>query len=196
MVGEPVVGERLVVVALKDEAAHLPPETRVLLIGLGKTHAATAVAKALAAGGISEVVNLGTAGALRPGLTGIFEPSVVVNHDLSADVVRSLGHDPQEVLELAGGDGTVLATGDVFVTDPVVRDGLAERAHLVDMEGYAIAWACRSFGVPCRLVKHVSDAADESALDWNQAVDGSARALAEWLRAHPDEPVESQTRPD
>ena len=69
------------------------------------------------------VVNIGTAGALRPGLAGLFEPGVVLNHDLSADVVRALGYDPRERLEVGESD-VVLATGDVFVSDPVVRDGI------------------------------------------------------------------------
>jgi nucleoside phosphorylase len=168
----------LVVAALAPEAAYVPDDVDLLVIGLGKTHAATSVARALARGDVGQVVNIGTAGALRPGLSGTFEPSVVVNHDINADVVRSLGYDPQERLELPGGDGTVLATGDTFVTDPAVRDRLALGAHLVDMEGYAVAWACREFGVPVRLVKHVSDNADESALQWDQVVDAAARALA------------------
>ena len=75
----------------------------------------------------------------------------------------------------------MLATGDVFVTDPLVRTRLAGVASLVDMEGYAVAYACRQFGVPVRLVKHVSDNADEGALDWPAMVDASARVLGEWL---------------
>ncbi len=78
----------------------------------------------------------------------------------------------------------MLASGDLFVTDPVVRDRLKVVAHLVDMEGYAVAYACRRFGVPLRLVKHVSDHADESALDWPAQVDASARALGEWLEEY------------
>jgi nucleoside phosphorylase len=87
-------------------------------------------------------------------------------------------------LTLQQGDSTVLASGDVFVTDPVVRDALAARAHLVDMEGYAVAFACARLGVPVRLIKHVSDAADESALEWPALVDRSARVLGEWLVHH------------
>ena len=49
----------------------------------------------------------------------------------------------------------VLATGDTFVTDVAVRDQLARDAHLVDMEGFAIAYAAASFGASVRLVKHV-----------------------------------------
>lgn len=173
----------LVVSATTAEAAHVPPDLPLVITGMGKTAAATATARALAAyddlSGLT-VVNIGTAGALRPGLTGLFEPGSVLNHDLSADVVRALGHDPQERLEV-GESEVVLATGDVFVSDPVVRDALAERAHLVDMEGYAVAYAAQQAGVPVRLVKHVSDAADESALDWPSVVAASAVVLGEWL---------------
>ena len=175
----------LVVSATAAEAAHVPPDLPLVVTGLGKVAAATATARALAAyddlAGLT-VVNIGTAGALRPGLAGLFEPGTVLNHDLSADVIRSLGYDPQERLDV-GESEVVLATGDVFVSDPAVRDALAERAHLVDMEGYAVAYACRELGVPVRLVKHVSDAADESALDWPTMVEASARVLGEWLRA-------------
>lgn len=173
----------LVVSATTAEAAHVPPDLPLVITGMGKTAAATATARALAAyddlSGLT-VVNIGTAGALRPGLTGLFEPGSVLNHDLSADVVRALGHDPQERLEV-GESEVVLATGDLFVSDPVVRDALAERAHLVDMEGYAVAYAAQQAGVPVRLVKHVSDAADESALDWPTLVAASAVVLGEWL---------------
>ena len=176
----------LVVAATAAEAAHVPADLPLVITGMGKTAAAAATARALAAyedtAGLT-VLNIGTAGALRPGLAGLFEPGVVLNHDISADLIRALGHDPQERLEI-GPSEVVLATGDVFVTDPVVRDALAERAHLVDMEGYAVAWAAREAGVPVRLVKHVSDSADESALDWPSLVEASAVALGEWLRVN------------
>lgn len=174
----------LVVAATVAEAAHVPADLPLVITGMGKTAAAAATARALASyaetGGLT-VINIGTAGALRPGLSGLFEPGVVLNHDLSADVIRSLGYDPQERLDV-GPSEVVLATGDAFISNPVVRDALAERAHLVDMEGYAVAWAAREAGVPVRLVKHVSDAADESALDWPSLVEASAVALGEWLQ--------------
>jgi nucleoside phosphorylase len=49
------------------------------------------------------------------------------------------------------------------------------------MEGYGVAYACRRLGVPVRLVKHVSDSADESANDWPSLVAASAVVLGEWL---------------
>lgn len=175
----------LVVAATRAEAAHLPDDVEVVLTGLGKTAAAVATTRALAGRDLDglTVVNLGTAGALREGLEGLHEVGVVLNHDMNAEAIRALGYDPHERLRV-GASEVVLASGDLFVTDPRVRASLAARAHLVDMEGYAVAYACQAFGVPVRLVKHVSDNADGSAMDWPSVVDASARVLAAWLDGH------------
>jgi nucleoside phosphorylase len=177
------VSRFLVVAATRAEAAYVPAGVEVVLTGMGKTHAALETARALALRDISglTVLNVGTAGALRDGLAGLFVPGTVLNHDLSAEALRALGADPEDVLEVPGGDGSVLASGDVFVTDPVLRAALAQRAHLVDMEGYAVALACSRFGVPAELVKHVSDNADETAVAWPSLVEASARVLGAWV---------------
>jgi len=176
----------LVVSATPEEALYVPERMKVLITGVGKVFAASAVARALAEDpSITAVVNIGSAGALHDHLEGLHEITAVWNHDLSADALRGFGYDPREWLALPGAEKGVaplrLATGDLFVSDPNVRARLAEQADLVDMEGYAIAWACRQADVPVRLVKHVSDKADEGALDWPTLVDLSARALADWL---------------
>lgn len=175
----------MVVSAIRAEAKYVPEGVPVVVTGVGKTAAAVAVAKALGERDTTDLVvlNLGTTGALRDGLAGLYLPSEVINHDINAEAVRAIGLDPQESLAIDGGDGTVLASGDVFVTDPVVKARLAERAHLVDMEGYGVVFACRQFGVPVRLVKHVSDSADEAAMDWPALVDASAKVLGEWVRS-------------
>ena len=174
----------LVVSATRAEAAHVPPGVPVIITGIGKTAAATVVTRALLESDREDLVvlNIGTAGALRPGREGLFLPGRVTNHDISADALRSLGYDPRDELVLAGGDDTVLASGDTFVTDPLVRDRLAATADLVDMEGYAVTFACQALGVPVRLIKHVSDSADEGAMDWPELVDASAQVLGEFLK--------------
>lgn len=174
----------LVVAATRAEAAYVPDGVEVVVTGLGKTAAAVGTTRALSGRDLDglTVVNLGTAGALRDGLEGLHEVGTVLNHDMNADAVRALGYDPRERLTV-GTSEVVLASGDVFVTDPQLRDVLARQAHLVDMEGYAVAYACQAFGVPVRLVKHVSDNADAAAMDWPTLVDRSARALGEWLRS-------------
>jgi nucleoside phosphorylase len=172
----------LVVVATGAEATHVPAGMRTVVTGLGKTAAAVATTRAILQYRPSRVVNVGSAGALRDGLSGLFEVGTVVNHDMNADAIRALGYDPRDVLTV-GESKVVLASGDLFVTDPAVRARLAERAHLVDMEGYAVAFAAAELGVPVTLVKHVSDNADESALDWAAVVSVSARALGAWLES-------------
>lgn len=174
----------LVVSATKAEAAHVPSGLKVVITGIGKVASASAVSRVLAADKtIRQVVNIGSCGALREGHTGIYEVGTVLNHDLSSAAIRALGYDVEDALEVGESD-IVCATGDVFVTDTVVRAELAQRAHLVDMEAFAVAWASREAGVPASIVKHVSDNADETALDWAKVVDRSARDLGAWLTAN------------
>lgn len=171
----------LVVSATHAEAAHVPPGTDLLITGIGKVRAAAAVARRLAVGDYGRVVNIGTSGALRDGYRGLYTPSRVLEHDISAAELAAMGYHQRDEWDVPGGDGTVLATGDMFVTEPAHRERLARRAELVDMEGAAIVQVCEEFAVPVRLVKVVSDDADDSAYDWPSVIDAAARELGEWL---------------
>ncbi|MFT3714497.1 MAG: nucleosidase [Gordonia sp. (in: high G+C Gram-positive bacteria)] len=173
----------LVVSATEAEAAHVPEGTDLLVSGIGKVRAATALSRCLAAapGRYRRVINIGTAGALHPHHAGLFVPSRVMEHDISAAELTALGYPIRDSWDVPGGDGSVLATGDTFVNDTVTRERLARRADLVDMEGAALAHVSSEFGVPFRLVKVVSDHADDSAMDWPAAIDAAARRLGAWL---------------
>lgn len=176
----------LLVVAVEHEAVHLPTDLPLLITGVGKVNAALQVSLALAdpARRPDLVVNVGTAGALHPGMVGTHLVGSVHQHDLSSRVLEQLtGNRYGDPIRL--GDGPALATGDVFVTDPVVRDALARNADLVDMEGYAVAAACRLAGVPVQLVKHVSDSADDAAhTSWLDSVHHASAELLRWLDEH------------
>lgn len=178
-----MVATPLIVVALEEEAAHLDGRYPILVTGVGKVAAAIAVTRALSQGPPpSEIINLGTAGALRAGFVGTHEIRRVIQHDFASAAIEALTGREFGAPLMLGQDGLVLATGDVFVSDPVVRDLLAQRADLVDMEGYAVASAAAAFGVPVRIIKHVSDQADGGALkSWQATVDECARALAKFL---------------
>ncbi|MFE2110219.1 nucleosidase [Kitasatospora sp. NPDC059463] len=174
----------LLVVAVREEAAHLGDHLPVLLTGIGKVNAAAALATVLAGGPHpSEVVNLGTAGALRPGWEGTHTVTQVIQHDLDTPTLQALtGRVYGAPLVVGKGDGPVLATGDLFVSDAAARDRLAGHADLVDMEGYAVATVAHRAGLPVRLVKHVSDeAGDGAGHTWRESVDDCARHLADWL---------------
>lgn len=173
----------LVVSATAAEAAHVPDGAKVLITGLGKVAAAISLTRVLAAEPerYRRVINIGTAGGLKLHHAGLFVPSVVIEHDLSAAELAALGYPVRASWEVPGGDGTVLATGDRFINHAGERNLLAERADLVDMEGVALVRVCAEFGVPLRLVKAVSDYADDDAMDWPSAVDAAARDLGAWL---------------
>lgn len=176
----------LLVVALEEEAAHLHvSELPVLVTGIGKVNAAVAVTSVLGQSSPSRVVNLGTAGALREGISGTHVIRRVVQHDLDDDGIFALtGLHFATPIDLAA-EGSTLATGDAFVSDDAHRALLAQRADLVDMEGYAVAAAAIAAGVPVTLVKEVSDTASDGAgATWRQAVDACAERLGAWVHAN------------
>ncbi len=202
LIGTVDAASPLIVVALEQEARHFVTDFPVLVTGVGKVRAALAVAYALGGGARPrELVNVGTAGGLHPGMEGTHEIATVFQHDfddpalhavtgrhdgppLGLSVARAVTPDPhQRMPTVPGGPAQpVLATGDSFVAGGPLRDRLAAVADLVDMEGYAVAAAGAVLGVPTRLVKHVSDPADESAGDtWVDSVDACGRVLAQWV---------------
>ncbi|MGW1944689.1 nucleosidase [Streptomyces sp. NPDC001940] len=183
LIGEITAGRPLLVLAVKEEAQFLDTDLPVLLTGMGKVNAATALATVLARGPRpSGIVNLGTAGALRPGWTGTHVIGSVIQHDLDNVVLASLtGEVYGAPIDLPDHGGPVLATGDSFISDEAARARLAAHAPLVDMEGYALASAAQQAGVPLRIVKHVSDeAGDGAARTWRETVADCARVLADW----------------
>ncbi|WP_327576728.1 MULTISPECIES: nucleosidase [unclassified Streptomyces] len=183
LIGEITAGRPLLVLAVKEEAQFLDTDLPVLLTGMGKVNAATALATVLARGPHpSGIVNLGTAGALRPGWTGTHVIGSVIQHDLDNAVLASLtGEIYGAPIDLPDHGGPVLATGDSFISDEEARTRLAAHAPLVDMEGYALASAAQQAGVPLRIVKHVSDeAGDGAARTWRETVADCARVLADW----------------
>lgn len=178
----------LIVVALEEEADALEVSLPVLITGPGKVNAAAAVAHAVSSARPASVINLGTAGGLHDGLNGVHEIHTVMQHDFDAAAFHALVQreygEPIELVADTGANRVVLATGDTFITDTGVRTALSRHAHLVDMEGYAVAWAARNAGVPVRLIKLVSDDAGDDALrTWTQTVGEHAKALAAWVAA-------------
>lgn len=177
----------LLVVALEEEAVHLHVhELPILVTGVGKVNAAIAVSTILGTHRPSSIVNLGTAGALRDGVTGTHVISTVIQHDLNDAAIYDLvGIHFGAPMEFEAGDGTVLATGDRFISKPEVRERLAKDAHLVDMEGYAVARAAQWAGIPVTLVKEVSDqAGEQAAKSWSETLDECSASLGAWVHAH------------
>ncbi|MCX6390208.1 MAG: nucleosidase [Solirubrobacterales bacterium] len=181
LIGTVTSDRPLLVVAVHEEAEQMGGlGLPILVTGAGKVNATGATAALLADQRPSEVVNLGTAGALVDGCEGIHVVGGVIQHDFdNAALFELTGRSFSEPITF--GDGLTLATGDVFLSDSELRAKLAERAQLVDMEGFGIALAARRVDVPVRLVKYVSDSADESAFkSWVESISYCAAALAAW----------------
>ncbi len=174
----------LLVVALEEEAVHLHvSELPVQVTGAGKVNAAVAVATILGQSSPSEVINLGTAGALRPDLVGTHVIRRLTQHDLDDEALFELvGLHFGPAIDL-GGAGLTLTTGDAFIADPTARGLLAQHADLVDMEAYAVARAAAAADIPVRVVKRISDEAGTGAAkNWKDSVDECAEHLGAWVR--------------
>lgn len=59
----------------------------------------------------------------------------------------------------------IVVTGDMFVASSIKSKELRDKynADAVEMEGGAVAQVCWQYGVPCLIIRSLSDAADENA---------------------------------
>lgn len=98
-----------------------------------------------------------------------------LERDIPADVRARFGITRPAVVV-----GTV-ASGDQFMADPAriaeLREAIPD-LQCVEMEGAAVAQVCFEHGVPCIVMRVISDRADESAgFDFTQFINGIASRL-------------------
>lgn len=206
-------GEKLLVFAHHDEATAFA-EVPHLITGIGKVNAAVLLSRALAAGEVSEVIVLGTAGMLDDtlDLETVYQVSSAVQHDFEfVSPTIQLGEKGHLALhkgslasadleDIPGATGptrvveerqsqiptATIATGDVFLTDDADRERIGGEAALVDMETYAYARACVAFHVPLRVFKVPSDRADGETTHetWDTTVARKSQQLLEFAQEH------------
>ena len=137
------------------------PRGVIIIGGMGKDAAARAVAHMVTDLEVTRVINVGICGALSA--------------EIPVGEIRAVTRVSDGDQILAGADGPAVSfccegwpglssSRLVTVHQPVFesdrRKTLAQQAELVDMEGLAAAEACAKYGVPCCLLKGVSDLAD------------------------------------
>ena len=134
----------------------LPPGVRIFVSGMGPDAARRTTEEAIRQGA-ERVLNAGVCAALSPEIPrgSVFRIERVANEDDERAI--DLPVEPGNPLPLAR-----LASVERPLFEPARRERLAQRADLVEMEGFAIADVCRRNDVPCILVKGVTDFADES----------------------------------
>ncbi len=160
----------LLIVALEDELPRdLAAGWTLVYTGVGKVNATITLCNAIATHQPKYVVNYGSAGALRPGLTGLCRVTRFLQRDMDVRALGfALGQTPFENNSeiLAGTGGLSCGTGDQFVSAPpeLISD-------LVDMEAYALAKTCQQKAIDFHCFKFISDNADgDAAHDWSQQV--------------------------
>lgn len=183
---------RVFVIAMECEAAsvrpHLKEDDRLIVSGIGKVNAAAATQRAISEFGATRVINAGLAGGFGAGMAPgeVYEVTAAVEYDfdlakLNGTAVGTLDEydSPYLPVESTGlFPGAVLATGDRFNDSEsdyaLIRDEL--KATLRDMEGAAIAHVCRKNGVPCRMIKCITNVAGNGAMT-GQYESNRARSL-------------------
>ena len=154
---------KLFVAALKEETVGL---NYFHHIGVGKVNATYNLTKLIQEHKPSEVINYGTAGAIKKGLSGIVEVTKFYQRDMDVRGLLDLklGETPfddiNEIINL--NEGYSCGSGDNFVNKQIEME-----IDLVDMEAYALAKVCKLESIKFRCFKYISDNADDGAsIDW------------------------------
>jgi adenosylhomocysteine nucleosidase len=150
---------KLFVAALKEETVGLNYFHHV---GVGKINATYNLLKLIHKYKPLEVINYGTAGAIKKRLSGIVECTKFYQRDMDARGLLDLklGQTPFDSIHeiINSKDGFSCGSGDSFVKKQIEMD-----VDLVDMEAYALAKVCKIEGIDFRCFKFISDNADGDA---------------------------------
>ncbi len=168
-------------------------EAAVLAVcGPGKVNAALCTQQMIFAWNPDWVLNIGVAGAADPSLHigDLVVGTAAVQHDMDTSPMGDpIGYVSKVGLVEFPCDGKlrarltaaaravpgvrvtegIIATGDQFVNQPERTAWIRETFHAaaVEMEGAAVAHACFSLGIPCGILRSISDGAnDDSGMDF------------------------------
>ena len=156
---------KLFVAALKEET---PGLNFFHYIGVGKINATYNLLKLINKFNPDEIVNYGSAGAIKKGLSGIVECTKFYQRDMDARglLELKLGETPFDTINeiIISEKGFSCGTGDSFVKNKIEID-----IDIVDMEAYALAKVCKLENIKFKCFKYISDNADENASnDWTE----------------------------
>ena len=150
---------KLFVAALKEETVGLDYFYHT---GVGKINATYNLIKLIHKHKPTEVINYGTAGAIKKGLSGIVECTKFYQRDMDVRGLLDLklGETPFDNLNgiINSEDGYSCGSGDSFVNKQIEM-----QVDIVDMEAYALAKVCKLEGIKFRCLKYISDNANSDA---------------------------------
>ena len=173
------VGNRRILYVMAADAEygpHLRARIAPLMCGVGPVEAAIQVTRALANDRPDCLVSLGSAGSRMLEQAEVYQVASVSYRDMDASALGfEKGRTPfldlpaeLPLVTVAGGPPTVRLSTGANIVSGAAYDGID--ADMVDMETFAIARACMTFGVPLIGLRGVSDgAADLHHFDdWTQ----------------------------
>ena len=156
----------------------------VCCAGMGKANAASTVQVLITKYGAEKIIFSGIAGNMtsKIGIGDVCVGETVVYHDAQNDMIAQSAPftaeyhgDPALVkaaLDACNACGVKaiagkIATGDLFVGDAVIKKAIEDKCQpdCVEMEGAAVSQVAARNGVPCVILRAMSDNADESGYE-------------------------------
>ena len=138
----------------------------VCCAGMGKANAASTVQVLCTKYGIDKLIFSGIAGNMtsKIGIGDVCVGETVVYHGDPALVQAALDACTACGVKAIAGK---IATGDTFVGDAETKKAIEEKCHpdCVEMEGAAVSQIAGRNGVPCVILRAMSDNADESGYE-------------------------------
>ena len=180
---------KLLVAAMAPELSAFPTAIDgydIVVTGPGKLNATAGLTEALVRGDYDEILVLGTSGTVDESITGTHDVAAAVQHDVW-DGEKIIGNHLADSIPTrveTGREGLVVATGDHFVDTAEGAQRVRDLgATFIDMETYAYIWVAQRFGVPIRVVRIVSDGAEEDAFTtWDEVVADCSAKLWNWFQ--------------
>ena len=152
--------------------------------GMGKANAASTAQVLITRYGVQALIFAGIAGNMSPeiGVGDVVVGKTVFYHDAELDMLaqsapftKEYAGDPalvQAAMDACAAEGVQaiagrIATGDRFVGDSATKAAIAAACHpdCVEMEGAAVSQVAGRNGVPCVILRTMSDNADESGYE-------------------------------
>lgn len=170
-----------VLIAVPGEFAH--PDANICYFGVGKVNAAIAAQHIIDTENPKLIVSMGTAGSVEFEYAQIVNPTGWVQRDMNLTELLAPKYvvpmtDDAPILRYGNRDekysDAVCGSGDTFV-----RTIERELWNCVEMEGYAIAYACKRAGVPFVSYKFISDGKSGNTADheWSETLNSAKMAL-------------------
>ncbi|QZT38965.1 hypothetical protein K5X82_08720 [Halosquirtibacter xylanolyticus] len=176
----------LLVHALKAEMTKIHNDSfrfETLICGVGKVNSSLNLLQYLYDYEPDLVINIGTSGSVKHKVGSIHWCNEFVDRDM--EIVKEFGaphrlNFSSEISDIewlnVPSRTAVCNTGDQFLTDVDIQ------ADVFDMEGFALALACKKYGVPMFSVKYVTDIIGQNSIAaWEVKLEEARNGLTKYM---------------